>query len=331
MENENITTIINGFSLPHTHHRFLCGSSALRDTRKVSRMQLYLAMSGLDDTDVLAQLLVYDIRKYESTRIFLLSKKHLTIKDLLKAHGKLIPEAKHAGKLRISQTWIGNNRKAPTYVPPPAEKVVPLMNEFLIALNSQDNFSAEDIIKLYCQFLTIHPFLDGNGRMSRILIDYMQQKSDLTIHFSLFRLGMKISNYQDAVLAFGVRSNLGVESPYWKKMIAWVGEYEAKSHILLKELQSILIAKLALSPLNSIDLKMIGLLLRQPIVSLNTAPKMLGVDFNTARESLSKLVATNVLKPFKTKSKINSEVLVCRDICQFTMKLDELLFLDKGL
>jgi len=331
MEHENLSSIIDRFPLSHTHRRFLCGASALRDTRRVSRMQLYLAMSGLDDTDVVAQLLVSDIRKYESASAFLLSKKRLTIKGLLKAHGKLLPDDKYSGKLRTNQNWIGKSRKSATYIPPSSEKLTPLLNDFLATFNSQDRFSTEEVIKLYCQFLTIHPFRDGNGRISRVLIDYMQQKSDLRVHFSLFRLGMNISDYQEAVLSFGVRSNLGLGSPYWQKMIAWVGEYETKTHLLLKELHAVLMTKLALSPLNKTDLKMIGLLLKQPIVSLSTAPQMLGVDFNTAKESLSRLVATDVLKPYKTKNKANSEVLVCRDICQFTMKLDELLFSDKGL
>lgn len=331
MENENFSTVINSFSFSSVHCRFLCGSTALRDSRQISRMRLYLALSGLDDSDVLAQLLVSDIHKYESASAFLLSKKRLTIKDLMNAHGKLLPGAKHSGKLRTGRSWIGRDRDAPTYVPPSPQKVISLLNDFLETLNSQTSFSEEQIVKLYCQFLTIHPFVDGNGRVSRILIDYMQKKSDLNIHFSLFRLGMKISDYQNAVLSFGVRSNLGMESPYWKKMLTWIGIYETKANILLKELQAQLMAKVLLSPLTSIDLRMISLLLKQPIVSLSTVPTILDVDFNTAKGSLSKLVTAGVLKPYRTKHMINREILVCRDICQFTMKLDELLFLDKGL
>jgi Fic family protein len=326
MENASLSSIIDCISLSHFQRRFLCGASALRDTRHVSRMQLYLAMAGLDSTDSLAQLLVADIRRYESASAILLSKKLITIDNLLEAHKKLELKPRHSGKLRVTDIWIGKNRKTASYIAPSPEKVKCLLKDFLISLNNQEQFSKEDVVKNYSQFLAIHPFSDGNGRMSRILVEYMQQRADLKTHFSLFRLGNSISNYQDAVLSFGIKSNLGMESPYWQSMIAWIFEYEAKAAKLLQELGVLFNTKLTLAPLDGIDLKIIDLLLKQPIVSISTVCQALNIDMNTAKDSLSKLVDRGILKPFRTKQNPNIELLVCVDVCQFTMKLDEILF-----
>jgi Fic family protein len=289
-------------------------------------MQMYLAMAGLNNTDSSAQLLVANIRKYETARAILLSKQRLLIKDLLKAHSILLPDVYHSGKLRKGDSWIGESRETATYIPPSPDKVKLLLEEFLNSLNSQKQFSIEDIVKHYSQFLVIHPFRDGNGRMSRILIEYMQQRSDLKIHFSLFRLGNNITHYQDAISSFGVKNNLGMESPYWQAMTVWISEYEEKATVFLQELGSLLKTKLTLAPIDGVDLKIIDLLFKQPIVTINTVCQSLNINHTAAKDSLSKLVSKDILKPYRTKQNANVELLVCRDVCQFTMKLDELMF-----
>ncbi len=292
-------------------------------------MQLYLAMAGLDNADSLAQLLVADIRRYEAARAVLLSEKRITIKKLLDAHSKLELDPRHSGKLRKTETWIGESRETATHITPSPEKVQPLLEDFLNSLNSRKKFSVEEVVKHYSQFLVIHPFRDGNGRMSRILVEYMQKGSDLKNHLSLFRLGNSISRYQDAVLSFGIKSNLGMSSPYWQSMIAWNAKYEVKAAALLQDLAHLFKTKLTLAPIDGIDLKIIDLLLKQPIVNIGLICQALNIDINIAKDSLSKLVANHVLKPFRTKQNPNVELLVCVDVCQFSMKLDEILFEDK--
>ncbi|MDP2537273.1 Fic family protein [Alteromonas stellipolaris] len=329
MNNQSLTTIIDNFPLSSINKRFLCGGSALRDARYVSRMRLCLALEGVGDADILAELLISDIKRYESAKAFISSKKRLTIKDLLIAHKKLLPDDSHAGKLRTGQGWIGRSRKSATYIPPPAEQVISLLNNFIIKLNNFEKLSTEDVIKFYCEFLTIHPFWDGNGRMSRILVDYMQKKADVKTHFSLFRLGMEISDYQDAVLSFGIRSNLGVKCPYWQNMLGWISVYEAKVQAAVNDLKNLLAAKLILYPLSTIDLEVVIFLLKQPVVTLNSISQKLNIDFNNTKVSISKLVSAKVLTPYKTKNAPNCEVFVCRDVCQLMIKLDDLLFCSK--
>lgn len=149
MESKSIAAIFNNFCLSTTHCRFLCGSSALRSARYVSRVQLYLAIAKLDDTNLSAQLLAKEISRYESAKSFLLPKKKLTMNDLLIAHSKVVPDKIHSGKLRSVEGWVGKSRESATYVAPCPSKINSLLDGFLSVFNSINDFSPEEIVKLY--------------------------------------------------------------------------------------------------------------------------------------------------------------------------------------
>lgn len=81
--------------------------------------------------------------------------------------------AKDPGEFRRSQNWIGGSRPGNArFVPPPPEEVVPCMGALEKFLHN-DPEPTPLLIKAalaHVQFETIHPFLDGNGRMGRLLI-----------------------------------------------------------------------------------------------------------------------------------------------------------------
>ena len=88
---------------------------------------------------------------------------------ILLAHGR----GSHAdpGQFRRSQNWIGGTRPGNAFfVPPPAEQVLPCLGELEKFLHDA---SVPPLLKAglaHVQFETIHPFLDGNGRLGRLLI-----------------------------------------------------------------------------------------------------------------------------------------------------------------
>ncbi len=76
------------------------------------------------------------------------------------------------GEFRHGQNYLGSSPKNVSYVPPVAEDVDKLMENFVEYFNSSDT-SLRPLVRaaiMHAQFETIHPFMDGNGRVGRMLI-----------------------------------------------------------------------------------------------------------------------------------------------------------------
>ena len=92
-------------------------------------------------------------------------------------HGMLLDKGRGSnqapGEFRRSQNWIGGTRPGnAAFVPPPAEEVLECMGKLELFLHDHPN-PTPVLLKAalaHVQFETIHPFLDGNGRLGRLLI-----------------------------------------------------------------------------------------------------------------------------------------------------------------
>ena len=113
------------------------------------------------------------------------------IHEVLLAKGR----GSHAqpGQFRKSQNWIGGSRPGnAAYVPPPPDYVVDCMSQLETFIH-QEGISLPLLIKaglVHAQFESIHPFLDGNGRVGRLLITFMLCAEDVlrepVLYLSLF-------------------------------------------------------------------------------------------------------------------------------------------------
>ena len=101
----------------------------------------------------------------------------LSLRLLKEIHGILLRqgrgENKNPGEFRRSQNWIGGTRPGnASFVPPPPQMMMECLNALELFIHDQQ-IAIPVIIKaglIHIQFETIHPFLDGNGRIGRLLI-----------------------------------------------------------------------------------------------------------------------------------------------------------------
>ena len=92
-------------------------------------------------------------------------------------------EKKTPGVFRISQNWVGGTMPSTAaYVPPLVEDVADCLKDLELFINNEE-IDTPDLVKIaiiHYQFESIHPFLDGNGRIGRLLIPlYLQSKKYL--------------------------------------------------------------------------------------------------------------------------------------------------------
>ncbi len=120
----------------------------------------------------------------------------LSLRLLNEVHGRLMQGERGAGKMpgeiRRTQNWIGGSRPSDAaYVPPPAHLLPDLLADFERFMSEGDDLPP--LVRaglLHVQFETIHPYLDGNGRIGRLLVSLLLEEwrllSQPLLYLSLF-------------------------------------------------------------------------------------------------------------------------------------------------
>ncbi len=101
----------------------------------------------------------------------------LSLRLIREMHDRLLQsgrgQGKNPGEFRRSQNWIGGTRPGNAmFVPPPPQEVMPALDELEKFIHAEKS-DLPPLVKaglIHVQFETIHPFLDGNGRLGRLLI-----------------------------------------------------------------------------------------------------------------------------------------------------------------
>jgi Fic family protein len=101
----------------------------------------------------------------------------ISLRLIREMHGRLMRDArggtKNPGEFRTSQNWVGGTRPGNAiYVPPPVNELMPSLGALEQFVHANP-LAIPPLIKaglIHVQFESIHPFLDGNGRLGRLLI-----------------------------------------------------------------------------------------------------------------------------------------------------------------
>lgn len=112
----------------------------------------------------------------------------LTADVLLEIHRRLLVGTRleaHGGRFRTEQNWIGGSAFNPCsaeYIPPPHEFVPELVDDLCSFCNMDSLPIVAQAAVAHAQFETIHPFVDGNGRVGRALIHMLLRRRGVASH-----------------------------------------------------------------------------------------------------------------------------------------------------
>lgn len=111
---------------------------------------------------------------------------------ILRAHHDLFrrhpDEAHRAGRFRTTQNWVGGSDYSPAgalHVPPPPETVPAYLDDLFAFANRDDVPALAQAAIVHAQFESIHPFIDGNGRIGRTLIHALLRRRRATRHLTV--------------------------------------------------------------------------------------------------------------------------------------------------
>ena len=112
----------------------------------------------------------------------------VAVGDLLAIHATLMAGDDRArpGRVRAEQNWIGGRLGNPSdaaFVPPPEDLVVPLLEDLVAFIAREDLPAVPQAAVAHAQFETIHPFVDGNGRVGRALVHVVLRRRGVAARF----------------------------------------------------------------------------------------------------------------------------------------------------
>lgn len=237
----------------------------------------------------------------------------LSMRLLSEAHRRLLAGARGAGKqpgeVRRSQNWIGGTRPGnASFVPPPPHRLGDLLSEFEHAIhNDSDLPPLVRVGLLHVQFETLHPYLDGNGRLGRLLITLLLRHWGLLsrplLYLSLF---LKVHRQEYYRRLSAVRSDGDWEGwlEFFLEGIATVaGEAIATArrlHTIVGEARGRLLAR---EDATILSLRLFELLPQHPLITVNRAVDLLDCSRPAAAKALRVLEAAAVLQPLDARKK----------------------------
>lgn len=229
----------------------------------------------------------------------------LSMRLLNQTHARLMQGVRGAdkqpGEVRRTQNWIGGSRPGDAaFVPPPPRLLGELLSAFEKYIHADDDLPP--LVRaglLHVQFETIHPYLDGNGRIGRLLVTLLLEHWKLLtkplLYLSLFFKRHR-SEYYDRLGAVRTGGNWEAWTDFFLDGVATIA---AEAVTSARELFALVTEDRA----RALDhagtsvaaVRLFELLPRHPVVSVAFAVKQLGVSKPTAGRAVEALGKAGVL------------------------------------
>ena len=226
----------------------------------------------------------------------------LSIRLVTELHEKLMRGVRgdHAppGELRRSQNWIGPagcTLATAAYVPPPPDILMECLGEWETFLHDRTMPALVHAALAHYQFEAIHPFLDGNGRVGRLLITLLLIERDVLpmplLYLSAFFEATR-RDYYDTLLGVTERSA-------WEEWLFYfLNGVARQSEDALSRAQRMnqLLDKWRERAKSPVTARLLDLLAANPFITVRKAEEHLDVAYNTAAMAIRQLVQERVIE-----------------------------------
>ena len=242
----------------------------------------------------------------------------ISMRLLNKVHRRLMRGVRGAerapGEVRRSQNWIGGSRPGnAAYVPPPPHALGDLLSAFERYVHADDDLSP--LVRaglLHVQFETIHPYLDGNGRIGRLLVvlvlEHWKLLTKPLLYLSLF-LKRHRDEYYRRLTAVRVEGDWEGWLDFFLDGVATIADEAVMS---ARELFALVAADrervLRHAGISIVALRLFELLPRHPVVTVASTMKLVETTKPTAGRAIEVLVSAGVLAETTGKKRDRSFV-----------------------
>jgi Fic family protein len=238
----------------------------------------------------------------------------LSLRLIREVHYKLLKnsrgETKSPGEFRTSQNWIGGSRPGnANFVPVDPARLMDTLSSFEKFMNSCDKIPI--LIKtalIHYQFETIHPFLDGNGRIGRLLITlYLYEKKFLKAPCLYMSLYFKKNRYLYYEYLNTVRYN-GSWEQWIKFFLNGITETANDAQQVLKSIQNIFtrdenfILQSNLKRAENSTTIVFEKFKQKPMLTISELVKLTKLSKPTVIKSVNHLIKLGILKPSMDRS-----------------------------
>lgn len=211
---------------------------------------------------------------------------------------------KTPGEFRHSQNWIGSANcsiKDARYIPPNVEDMQNAMSDLEKYMN--ENAEYDSLIQaalIHYQFETIHPFLDGNGRIGRLLILLYLMKQGLlckpVIYISYFLKKNQVE-YYDRISEVRRSGNFEQWIKFFLEAVSKAASDSLEAIRRLSDLHDKNVEKLPKTTRSKDNLRAVFDYIEQyPIIDIKRTAKELQISYNTAAAAVKKLIEIDILK-----------------------------------
>ena len=212
-------------------------------------------------------------------------------------------QEKSPGEFRRSQNWIGgqgSTLKNARYIPPSPDDMIEAMSDLEKYINADDELDA--LIRaalIHYQFETIHPFLDGNGRVGRLLITlFLMEKRVLStpaLYISYFLKKNRVE-YYDRMTEVRAKGNYEQWVTFFLRALLESAEDATATideQIALHDKNAAVISGMGRAAKNA--MLVFEYLEANPIIEIRKTAEALSITFNTASSAVKRLTDAGIL------------------------------------